>query len=1817
MTVLFVLLVMLVMAAPFLMTARNADKAASQMADRAEARVGLDTAARHARKQLGDSHPSEDGSPYWDSLEEVQVANEFDEQFLDASDEGGLMWDLEVMDLAGRIDLDSASPQVIANLLDMTTFLTRPLEKEADEIKIGGLRSLVPEDGHVWIGSELVHYKGYEEGALQVEQRGVLTWEDDENHWYSQGPSGDSGHGLGTPVIDQRAFAHARWRVEGADFLAESEPEPNKFGSPEDLNELKHFVRSGPGLGTYEMDRLRQFAALHAGARGGQRWQRPVRVINNINIGDSAHASVPSYVRVDEGRYFNWGSTILITNGIFSEVRFVIGSGNGVVQVDRTLEGEYIGYETVAYVLARRPVNINTAPPEVLEALLWNLKLRGRNRIVSKTEARELAGLIYESRPFTGLEDFMERLILPAAGIEELPPDAPFVPDALRADSSGSVPAIIDMYDAQAIYINALNANDASLAYSTMPFSFVTRDAYAMELRASVNAPTGVERFSAVRERIELIAPQKPLFWMWARQQDFDDALRLHQSAPFWATGPNPTSFADSATPPSRFIPNWGVLEGVMYDHEAELEAAAQAELSGEEVEEMPQVERIFADRETADGWGQLMPARPVYTAPDTLRVENFDYETSDLEGRYLPDGTIIQTPEYMGWATGDDPLLKPITFSMWIRPRDLEPSQLLDVAGSSAETDRLSLAFEEEDMVLRVLDGYGDHGETAITEAAELRYSLSPSLGPGIDVDTWNHIQVEVAGNRPEQMTMLVNGTSHGVRTSGATRLVSALNQNDGVVVVESTEGFPDIGVLRIGNELIEYTEKTGTTFSAFYQETGELAGFGGRAARERYGGSLDEEDPGLPVHLEDLDLSHPAGATVSLYGYSLPALQNLTTGSATMGQLGAWRVARVVGVPEGGQTPQGDVITIGLGYFGLGLDHTTPGNVTLELAQADNPFGGSDTTFMNAFQSGGGYAAIVQARFIAPDQIGIGGVEVVKYSGWQGTQLQLSGRGANTTELERLEPSFVVGPIDQGQTNRRFVINWDGNVQVGQQPTLGVMRWAVYVVPISLAAPGVDLVSFPDPELYGVDQGDGSWTSQFAQITPPLGSGELTEWVRYDEIAQGELVRSSNRALNDLHRAITGEDDELEAQDTDLDNNGGPGGGGPGGFAGGGTGGHAPPQGPSAWERWFGYLLTAARALDAPAEPAASAASTVAAAGSDWEPDIGASEISDFVISRAAWSAFQFRGVLGTHTHTHSGGLILPIFQFYDPAFEQSIDNPDYRFGRDLGLEHGRPGAQDYVFVSGGEADHIGWNMKVHRSYRPRLTTADVEIADGFEDQDWPTYYPGHARYYWQQNNLQVEVADPVEGALWMPEVRGRLNPNNPDQTVAIPGYEAFNRSFVAFDRPVPEPFLGASMPNGGAQVANDSRLVPRIVKFPSGERPRVVTGVSVGTSAQGGTTLGVPSAVVDELVWGLPVFGSQPTWTQGGSMQLAAQVGETDEVLTVVPQYLRTAAGSPSILNRVDAENYPGLQLSPVNPGLNLSSGSVTGQTRAAGILRIGEELLCYESRDAGAGTFLIARGGRGMLGTRPQAHDDTQPVQWIESIVASVLTVGIGAEDGEIPVQDAAKFPPSGLILIGGGEGETYELVHYSRKRGNILEMPRGSAEAGARDGRAAGLLRGRFGTGAKTHLAGTPVLVFPYRYWDRWAYAADAPELSYMELSFDQPGAFWSSVFYEWERGPAGVADIGILMRTDPGVPWDADPQASDGIYLLMGDSTDTKPVPIEQQSDRVDWRIFVNYPPGSFDLATGLGSGWRETPRFRHLGVEFYAPSRILESIDR
>ena len=114
-TVILVLAALLVMVTPFLMTARNADRSSAQLFDRVQASTALDSARNHARAVLEGTHFANDETPWYDSTDELQVSNQFAGDFLNANDDRGVMWDLTVDDLAGRIDLNSAGPYVMAN----------------------------------------------------------------------------------------------------------------------------------------------------------------------------------------------------------------------------------------------------------------------------------------------------------------------------------------------------------------------------------------------------------------------------------------------------------------------------------------------------------------------------------------------------------------------------------------------------------------------------------------------------------------------------------------------------------------------------------------------------------------------------------------------------------------------------------------------------------------------------------------------------------------------------------------------------------------------------------------------------------------------------------------------------------------------------------------------------------------------------------------------------------------------------------------------------------------------------------------------------------------------------------------------------------------------------------------------------------------------------------------------------------------------------------------------------------------------------------------------------------------------------------------------------------------------------------------------------------------------------------------------------------------------------------------------------------------------------------------------------------------------
>lgn len=1709
-TVLLVLLALLVLTVPFLMTARNASQSSARYSDRVQSRLALDSALRQARSELARSHISVDETPYWDDFEEATVRAEFDAEFLDRLDTGGVMWEVVAEDLSGRIDLNSAGPQLCANVIGGATRLTAPVKKSADSLAVSSTYGF-PELGFLWVGRELIGYTALTPRSFDGLQRGLLGVEGREC-----GPLLAHDHAAGEVVLDERAFGPARWRslVAGGD--------PRRFEAPEHLAAAAEVMLTP--FEQADLDAFARSSTPYGDLRGGRRWQRAVRLSNDLQAGESC------YLRVDEGRWFNPGTLIQIRGGGVSELALVQSATNGLLLMDAVVN-DYVGYETEVRALARRPVNINVADVDTLRLLLQNLQQVFVNERVTRGEATALAELIAESRPFTGHEDFLRRVLLPASGMEDLPADASVIPAALAGGGT-----LIDANDAVAIYANALNANDSALLFSTLPFCFSSREVFNLEARASVNAPSGIERVSRVREQSELLVPQEPLLQTWASQAEFDEALRLDREAPWWASGPESTSQYDAGTvPPSRLWTELGTWEGRVFV------SGVSAVPEDRDSEEPPQPEHTFPSRDE-QGYARLWPARVAESGLRQGRVLHFDHETRDPEGRFIPDQSeqLLAAGPRVRWADPADDLLRSLSFSLWVKPQTLAPGVLLDVGQSSLETDRVTLAIEDEDLVLRVLDGPGDHPDTTEIEEGVLRFPLAAGEGPGLAADTWSHIEIDVTGNRPDQMTLMVDGRAFGVERPGLSALASGITATTAQIELEDGEGFPDRGVVRIGRELIEYVKSGTDTLDATHQLGGNAnAGFGGRFARPPF---IDGQPP-LATYVAEVDGQHAAGTPVEVMGYSIPLATSVpSTGGALADDIGNFAVARVTGI-AGSPTATGFPVweeTIGNLGNGLAADSPLTG---LQLIPVD----GDDTVIstedmMASFSLSGGYAALVQwtpsaltgaallgsptvqaGQYRGPNSEPMFGVEIIRYTGRNGGTLLVDQTGRSALE-----------GLAAANEPRAFVVNWNGGWAVSgipSSPGNSRFRRGLFVVPLSIPASGFTLPALAS---------GATPRSEFAQLTHTGSEYPLTEWVRFDSVHNGHLVRNSRGGLIALTIQLT----DTVSGATMIFTTPGPGGGGgidPGG-------GVQPADSPAP-------LVSAS--------PPAPASSVAQLSGTPelWSPytGINSAEFERWPISRAANSALQFRGVCGTSVNPHPAATpVLPVWRV-DTGL--SIDPDDLPTGTgtpaSLGAwerdwDSGWPGQNDAIFIVDEDLSDPGFPATIHRAWQP-LTNLEY---------DWII----------SQSTGEPELVD-LAGVVVAEDFQ-----------LIDPPY-----TLVALTEPfaVLVPVSQIMQDWATADSEPDTRVLSRIVKFPSGERPRRVQQVVVGGDLRGGE---LPAVTVDEVLFGDARLGAGASFgVAGGQLVLTALQSDSAQDLFVRTDTMRTARGKQAMTANF-LEELP----------------------EDAGLLRLGEELMCYSAVDTSTGELTIAEGGRGLLGTEAVPHEAGSTAQLLEGYIVSTLIADLGAGDAALQLGDVDGFPSQGTVLIGT------ELIHYTRIRGAALEMPRSSTEPGELDGRGDGLFRGRFGTLAAAHATGTPVILFPFRYWDREADRADGPELAYLGFALDQPNAYVRSMF--WQAEELEGSQLYVLQRASsahgPVPAWDAEP---DGLGLWSFELGMPTPEgnPVGVQADLMEWRIFARYLPGAFDELDGLSHGWKGTPRLDLFGVDYLAPNQVLRRVER
>lgn len=1076
--VLLALALLFALGVPFLFLGRIRSEAARDGYDEVRARVAVESATAYAVHSEADSHPANDPTPLWDAAAEWNPARAgvLPEALGEDWNDGGQSWGLEVEAVQARVSLASAPLCLLQNLV-APCFISEDTDFRASELPATDTSGF-PDQGLLWINGQVVSYGGRRDQAFQEVAPAKEPPEDLTATRFREGYT----------VIDLRVYNLALARMRDG-----------RHQPPEFLGDLFQVDVTGAGLlPEAARARLRRLCTYRSGAFGAAEWQPAVW------LAQPPDPDTPELVSITDGTGISRGTILrfLPESGPPLD-SFALLKGGVALLLPGALPQDFEPYATRVYPLCREPVDLNSAPAEIVHALALGLRWGGPPPLhpqegrglsgsassdwISPRKAREFAGRVLAARPLHGPDDLWERVLAPMV--------------------DGGVLSEIEAY---AVHLNGLDPNDGRLDQSTLPYGYRSGDRYLQRVNAAVRSPTGatLSRHSA-RQEVQC-APGGPLLRLWRTQVEFEEAGRYGRGLHGVVTLPY----------------NVGVLGGE-HDFSDPLTlrtglrappGRVQASTDEEESGLMPRPVRDFED------FGQL----------GTGRTEHFDFEASPLgydarergpwrttvlEWNLLNLANPAPAPLPAGVASS---AVEPIHVQGWFEmPPQLADATLFDLAGTELDRSRVVAAIVGGQLLVRGYDNAGDDplDEDNQVQAVEVR--VDPAEYPL--ADRWLHLSALLRGISPRGVQVAVDGVPRG-RSNVLTYLTAPVSafvagSPDDEILVESTEGFPARGVLRIGDEVLEYSARNAGSFVTA-RSTGSNGYLGGRAAREP-----------SDALINTLDTSHPAGAAVELYGYSAVLDSPIPPGGGRLsGEVGPWSMARAV---EGQDDITFTLLTGETLSLGTGISCEYLGPVELQPAYAGDPY------FAQAFQSDGGFAFLIQYAptyqgqpMLSADGCRLGGVELVQYSARTGTSITLVQRSVLALGMQGApETVYSARPAS-------YVTEWADYVTLADGTPLNTLpEWGVFVIPISIKGTGVSDVAY----LPG-----GDTFSAYVQLTHD-GDDAATEWVRYDHIQSGCFLRDDWGAVFAAFNTFI-QQQEVDVPDTPPGRGRGPGAGGPG---------------------------------------------------------------------------------------------------------------------------------------------------------------------------------------------------------------------------------------------------------------------------------------------------------------------------------------------------------------------------------------------------------------------------------------------------------------------------------------------------------------------------------------------------------------------------------------------------------------------------------------------------------------------------------------------
>lgn len=1700
--VLVALTLLLLLALPFTIGMSIGYGAAVHSADNRTADEASQSARDLLLSEAALGHPALDATPSADGLSEYPSSVSLPPDLKGLTEDDRVRLGGEVYDLQRRIDLDTATPLLLANLIGTACRLGEDLDKEASSMVLDDGGAL-PEQGFVLVDLELIHYGKREGNVLSDLQRGLMAAE----KGYDTGE--EHGVAKGALVLDYRCVTAVCWPFEGKGDGQRRTRQP--FANVAELAQIGQ-----AGFGAFTAVELETFArnlCVGGGHRTAPLWGRPERVFDELDPAKGSRT-----LRIESGLHTGAGATVRLRDLKTGVVEYGLVVSTSTPRQggarDLQLPSEFRlvlntpvlqafpAIDTVVEPLVPVPVNVNTASAEVLVALFRSLQRAMDVRVhegqgqarreppppISRSEAQEFAEQLLMLRQdgdtgepsanaFSGWQDFVERFFKPLL-------------DA--ADSRDKKDRLL------LVYRNLLTGRDARLEMGTLPICFASGPWVHYRAAASVSrvaeAPSVAARME--REGTAVALPGLPLEDSWRTQDVLDEALRLDRRTPGWITTP--------------------VNTGAVVPGEAGNDPASRvaAHLLALAYPELGLGQTRFPSKDEADSGFTPSPASTPASQwmGELITHDSFalslDPRGRDLsrEGDYLARNTgprergASAQPQQGG---GHDRVSFPFTAqggvcgrfgtSFWMIPDSYGNACWFDYSDGDTERNRLWAGVKDGNLLLEVLDEAGldpDPSQSTTQVQRTAGQWTVPLSELGVSGGTPLHVNLAAYGNQAGQLSMLLDGFPRG-KAKYRTYLSGSLpvfdpTQNPGLqpgidpsryidIAVESTDGFPPQGVLRIGLELFEYTAINGSSFRCTFQDS-----MGGRLARQ----VATEFRPDIPTDKNgdstvdmrqlqqqginiDVAPEHPSGTAVELYGYALPPSSDTVFRVGESGltdPIGGFAVAR--GYIRNGSTITAPLPNGGTRNLGTGIDLTSTKDIELydPLANKRPDQGTQSQEVADAFPLNGGYVLLIQQYHLYQAQFGnaggtsvpIGGMEVIKYQNRQGNKLTGITRNAQLPGLnEQIKSEFYDG------TARQFVTDWDDAMTFGSTPPQTfdeaplMMLW---VVPISLPVQSPSLLA--DPQTTGMVE----WLQLY-----PKDDENNTEFVRYDAIIdQRHVVRSNRHRWDRVRFQLTRQVRVENITVGQLGANG-------------------------ADQTW---LLSPWNTV------------TATAGYIGYIPQLEAT----YAQIHAARTSLIFRGDCGTSSHQQSNSIVLPCHRL------------QLHWGNYNALT-GRAGRQDRVaLVAGSQASGTG---------RPPVEWHTVNWVWRRFDSD-----------LLQNDQMPAEVLGPYAFQL------------------------------VGFKERVVQLIQG---PASNEQQQIDTRLLDRMIKFPSGE---------------------LPAAYCAEVAYGATVGNSEAV--RGALDELHVTL-QTANDLVVEEAF---AADARSFRVRQDGFVVPA--------GFLVTGGDETARfPPGGGLVQIDGEILAYQTR--AAGEFTLANSARGLLGTEPKDHDRGAVVHFLTHVPAAILAASTSAQGDSLTLQALGAMPAGRGAVLCNNEVLHYTWVRTNGDQGNqaSLEMPRYYLP-GEDSSRSRGLLRGRFGTAPGSMSQGDVAIAFPIRYWDRHQDQSEDPELHYFQLSSMLGPVFWKSIDYQQETSDARV-EVECLLRVDGRPAFGADPETAPQLRRIQRLAGDDKPSLVALPGSLLEARFSVIYKTGCLDLQTHLQHGYKTTAKVKNVRVEYEGEGCILD----